>query len=496
MSGVAIANSQIHREARASAGEWAGLVILLIASAAVRLPYWPMHRDLADSLNYSIGALYTHVAHPPGSVGYCVLLGWVNDLFHDIKFTLIFVSFVAAMLAIFTCHRMAKAMGMGAAPALAAAALFGFSIDTFKASLLGGPHILEGLFSLLFGLLAWKAISKKRRGDALLASLVFALAGALRPTTTLLLFPLWLFMVARTLTGTGKLRRLALHLLIIVPVIAAWNWGNNHYMTLNGYGGRTYEDQVLAKTGYDFDSLNPTATTQSAVEHLTYHMPGAELLAWVEVKTGLRLMPHVPGWPTPSPSRAMRLMLVQALKQGWWIVVSLPLVVFLPILFLLNPKQFRSYRLKNLFFGIWILPAIVFFILGHMGTLTYLQVYLGALCLWSADVLWGQTETPHKPFVRKLSIAVVIGCLLLNVCFHTLTRPFQAADGMRRNLDLVLMQFDGYSIKHNFGTSRRTNNTTGFDQVTGPDRDYETAPDDRALLDAAWRNHFQYLPPR
>jgi hypothetical protein len=474
------------------------LLLVLIFAAAIRLPFWPLHRDLGDALNYSIGALYSHVAHPPGSVGYCLLLGWINHLFHKIQFTLILVSFVGGMTAIVACHRAAKAMEMPTVAALAAVCLYGLSINTLKASLLGSPHILEGLCSLLLGWLVWKAIHEARRGrqliDALLASLVFSAAGALRPTTTPLLFPLWLFMLWQTLGGTGRIQRFALHLLIVVPIIAAWSWGNSHYMTLAGYGGRTYQDQVLTGSSYDFESLSPGAAPSNAPEHLTFHMPGAELLAWVEVKTGLRLMPHVPGWPTPSLGRALRLLVTQTLKQGWFIVVSLPLVVVLPIAIWLEPGRLKGQALRQLFFAVWILPSIAFFVLGHMGMLTYLQVYLGGLCLWSADLLLGNPRAPRRSPFHRLAIAATLGCVVLNVAFFTLTRPFQSTGGVRGTLDLVLMQFDGYATRHNFGASRRGGVTTTLEQSTGPDHDYMTAPDDKALLDAAWRNHFQYLP--
>jgi hypothetical protein len=469
------------------------LAILLAASAAVRLPFWPLHRELEDALRYCIGALVTHVAHPPGSVGYCLLLGWVNHAFHRISFTIILVSFVSAMLAILICHRMAKSIGLGGIPALLATALYAFSINTLKASLMGGPHIVEGLFSILFAWLVWRAIQQHRQMDALLATFVFATAGAFRPTTMPLLIPLWVYMLVHVWGSQRRWPRLAQHLLIAVPIIASWQWANEHFMAINGYGGQTYQTQVLTETAYEFADVN--SNTNAVATHLTFHLPGAEFLAWVEIKTGLRLMPHVPGWPTPSLARAARLAMMQTLKQGWWVVLSLPLAILLPILIPLNFSQLARQRKLTFFFALWILPSVASFILGHMGMLTYLQIYLGALCLFVMQLLSGDLHKPHTRFNQRVSHTLCIASLIVSLSAFILTRPFQAPDGVRRTLDLVLLQYDAYSIRNGFGTSRQLSNLNTAGNATGIDAQYINAPTDQALVETAWHNHYPYLPP-
>ncbi|MGD0387431.1 MAG: hypothetical protein ABSC42_00630 [Tepidisphaeraceae bacterium] len=495
--------------------EWIGLVSILIVGMVIRISDWPQFPDWGDPVNYSIGALYTHVAHPPGYVGYCLLLGWVNDLVHDIKTTLILVNVCAAIVATFLCHRVAHAVGLRGAAALAAASLYWFSVNTLHASLYGGPHVFEGLMSLLFGLLAIRAIQRKSISCALAASIVIAAAGSFRPTTTILLLPLWLYVIWRSDLHPlyRRLGQVAVHGAIVASIVAAWSWANNHYMTAQGYGGTTYQDQVVSSTTYDYDNLSGNAVGVRGAPRATFHMPVAELLAWIEVKTGLRLIPHVPGWPTPSLGRVIRLSGMQLVKQTWWLVFSLPIIVVLPVFALLRPSWLaRPPRETERILSLWILPAVTFFIVGHMGILTYLQIYLGPMSVATTYFLLGNPRkqetpgdvpadsnnaSPHAP-PRSLLGAVILGSLALSVGFYVFSRPFNAPSGTRRLLDIAALQFDGYSRRMAFTTSRNEGNTD-VPESSAPSvfSEYRAARTDRELLDVARRNQFLYarFPP-
>lgn len=472
---------------------------MLAAGLALELAFWPQARDLGDALNYSIGALYTHVAHPPGSVGYCLLIGWINNLIGDVRTTLILVGITISLVATVLCHRLARDLGLRGAAAVACAALYCLSVNTLNAGLGEGPHIIEGMMSLLAGLFAIRAIRDRSFGYALATTATVALAGSLRPTTTLLLAPMLVYTVWVAGSGVVMSRRagqLAVHLALFLPICAAWSWADQYYMTLNGYGGTTYQTQVLATSSADFDSFSATTVNNQPGARLEFHMPAAEVLGWIGAKTSVRLLPRVPNEPTPSLPRAARLAVVQTIKQAWWITFSIP-TIWLALLLVAFRQPLG--RFPNQLIALmcwWIAPSIVFFIVGHLGKLAYIQVYLGPLCAVVAVLLLGDMPASARSWVRTSARAAVACSVAASAAFFALSRPIGATSGLRRTIDVIAIQYGGYARRTAFATSRLAGNTTS-DAQSEAEREYLFARNDAELLEAARRNHFPYaiFPP-
>ncbi|MGD1275611.1 MAG: glycosyltransferase family 39 protein [Tepidisphaeraceae bacterium] len=468
--------------------EFFSLALLLAAGVLVRLAFWPHRNQSGDAIRYSIAALTTHVAHPPGYVGYCLLGGGFNHFVHHIQATFHVIDLCATMVGTIVCYCLAKAFGLRWPAALATAACYCFSINTLICSLYVSPYGLEGMFSALFGLLCLRALRGGSHKDALGATLIVALAGAFRPSTTLLLAPAWLYVLLSYTrqAAVPRGRWLVLHATIALPIVLAWTYANNRLMTQAGYGGRTYDLQVMQESSYDYASFHSSTTAS----HHTYHMPMAEILAWVENKTGFRLLPHVPDWPTPSLTRAARLAILQSAKQAWWILLSLPSIAMVFLLLLVRRRQLAGLRRTELLLlGWWILPGVLFFVMGHLGTLGYVQIYLPALCVATAYVLLGKSWSVVGPNVLKSgagrqrsSMGWFLAPVFAGLLFFAVARPFAATSGWRHSLNIIATPFTGYSIRTNFGVSRNPLAAHGEAWVD--------VPTDEQLIAAARKNHF------
>jgi hypothetical protein len=498
--------------------EIAALALLLLTAAAVRLPFWPRLIQTDDALNYYFGALSTHVAHPPGYIGYCVLGGLLNHLIGSIQVTFLLISFCASAMATALIHFLAKSFGLRWPAAFLTAVAYCFSINTQYASLSASPHIVEGMFAILIALLARQAMRTRRAGLAVAMTLVFALAGAFRPTTTLLLGPLWLYVMLRFASGAPRMRALGLILMqcvIAVAIVGGWSWANEHYTARAGYGHKSFEVQALMPSVYEYAGLSPKV--EIGPLRLTFHMPAVEIVAWIEVKTGWRLLPHLPGWPTPSLRRAGQLMLMQTLKEGWWFMMAAPCAVLLPLVWITRSRSiaFPSRPDRN-FLLLWILPAVLFFILGHMGAATYLQIYLPAVYLVTVYCLLGKWFGPAAGLSSEASdgsrvmtpiekarfmgakVNMPVPLALLCVCIggsftvFNFGHPFADNRGVRRLANLMLLQHTGRCLHEGSGMSRFQGDLEPSRKSDGDD--YAHARTDADLLRIARRDHFSPIP--
>ncbi len=439
---------------RSSGKEIVGLALLLALVGLVRLPFWPKFPLFGDGANYAFGALVSNVAHPPGSVGYCVLGGLLNDIVGNIQVTFLGLSWACSLAATAVCYFLAKEFGLSARAALLCAALYGTSLNTLASGLLVGPYIIEGTLAAAFVLFAMKASKEKSPGVAIAATAVFAFAGAFRPTTTYFLAPLWIYWL--TWLYRPKRTLLLVNAVIAVAIIVAWYRADDYFMTKAGYGNRTYELQALMPSTYDYVSLS--SAPKIGVAHLTYHMPMVEAIAWIEARAGVHLLPQVEGAPVPSLRRASTLAIIQLLKQSWWLVLSAPFVMLLPVAWIFGQNPWFSFpdRSKARVLAAWIAPASLFFVIGHMGQLAYLQIYLAAVCIFAVACFRQNGSTSVNSPLLYCGACVVA----VNLLFFVAARPFGAPSGWKRSADLAALGFGGRSLRDG-GISARIAGSTG-----------------------------------
>jgi hypothetical protein len=437
-----------------SRAEWIALVLLVVGMMALRLPFLNTWQPAGDALNYAIGALRTHVAHPPGSVGYCVLVGWINQAVGQVFVTMLGISLVSCAAAIVVCHFLAKAVGLRWQAALLAAGIYGASANTLLASIICLPHVVEGLFAATFGLLAVLAVRRRSFAHAVGATAVLALAGAFRPTTTFLLVPAWLFLLWTT---RPRAWQLLVHALVFAPIVGAWHFAGEHYMRKAGYGGATFDMQVMMPSLYEYASLSSTPERWAELRP-TYHMPWFEVATWIDRHAGLNLLPHKATWPEPRLKRALTLVAMQTLKFSYFLVVSAPAFVVAGMAWLSGtlgrgrraalPPAHLTWLL-----ALWLCAPALFFVFGHMGNSTYLQLILPATAVVATYVLLGPAaftgaeEAAPSP-VPRAWVALALAPSVVGMLYFEFGRPLPSTTRLNRTINLVLNQFTGRSVTH------------------------------------------------
>lgn len=459
--------------------QWGVVAAIVVISFAVRLPYLGTGPFGHDERVYCIAALKYHVAHPPGYFGYVALGAALNSFVHHINLTFEFISLVSALAATALVYFLAREMGLSWRAAAVAAVVYSFSLNTMYYSVLTANLVVEGMLVSLFALLAARAIGSKRLGTAGLsagfwATTVFASAGAIRPTTTMFLVPLWLYMLWCLRPRAGAL---VLHLAIAVPIVVGGAAANDYLMKRAGFAMETFSSRVMMPASYDYASFS-AATMHAAVAKPSYELPAFELMAWVHDRLHLHLLPTGSTWPTPSLRRAILLIAMQACKFGFYLVWSAPLLLVIPLVWLKRNRtaseRWQSGRVGQIwstvpiwqrwFYFWWVAPASMFFIVGHMGTPGFMQIFLPGLSVLLSTYLladwgpggagWGQAGTGT---VRMRHFALVLVLPLAGLVFFAGARPFDPlAKGWRGAANLLLLQYTGTGIREELALARST----------------------------------------
>jgi hypothetical protein len=474
------------------------LLLLLLLALLIRIPFLSAGVFHNDAFNNCMGGIYQFVAHPPGFVGFCSLGMLVNRAVGNINTSFVWINLVATLIGIYFCYKLALAVGMDGGRAVAVAAMYAASINLLYFSTVALSYSIEGMFSASIGWLAYTAVTRRSCRWALAVTLVWAVSGAFRPTTTVFLFPLWLYVVWRTTSWHSRASVLRAVILFVcaAPIIYGWSAVNKYFLAAKtGFdplvANQTYELQVMMPTTYDYSHL--AAAGEAEPVAFSYHWPCVELFSLLERKLNIHLLPHSSRWPEPSLAHAARLSGMQFFKLSFYTIFSAPLLLLAPVaLFLRSPKSgdegATPPRVDRMFFLAWIAPPALFYTFGHFGSFGYLQVFLPGLF-----VLLGSSLLRS---CRRSVTAVTIGVALVGMMFFLLARPLRGDSNMQKILDVIAFQYTGQAIRDQFATARRTLDREDGAQCSESVR---RARSDKELLDAAraigWdRNSYYKMP--
>jgi 4-amino-4-deoxy-L-arabinose transferase-like glycosyltransferase len=337
-------------------------------SVLLRLPFVPTALVNWDAVQFALATrsfdLERHQPHPPGYILYVSwgrLLSWATG---DANLAIALTSLVAGSLAVALLYLLGREM-IGGRSALVAAALFATSPLLWYYSVVALTYAVEAFFLLLVAWLSWRVITSRESGmmavpsrlatrDARLvvwSAIALGLAGGVRQSTLVLLFPLWLFAAARA--GRRPLRR------------------------------------GLAALG---------VTCLLWLLPLVYLAGGPVQY----VRTGLDLFLFV-GERTSVLYGGLRAVLgnLAHVGAGLLIGLNLSLVVFALCLIRPSPTRTRITRRQWGMLALWAGPALAVFVFGHIGQVGYLLLVMPALCL----VLAVQVEALGQRLTRPLRLA-------------------------------------------------------------------------------------------
>src|SRR6266404_2192536 len=209
------------------------LVLLTGAVAITRFVFRSHYLYDLDSVNFALAMQRfdprVHQPHPPGYFLYICFGRLLNIVFHDANLALVVMSIVASCGVAVVVYKMTLDW-FGPTAAQFAGIFFLLSPLAWFHGIVALTYIVEAFFSAFLGYLCWR-IDCARAGFILPAAIVLGVSAGVRPSSLVLLAPLFLFSL-RNATPKGRWMGLAALVLTLtawfVPVIAA-SGGLNAY---------------------------------------------------------------------------------------------------------------------------------------------------------------------------------------------------------------------------------------------------------------------------
>src|SRR3990170_8805989 len=200
------------------------LVLALSLSALTLLSRWPYRARMLynwDAVQFALALkeydVAKHQPHPPGYILYVWLGRLLNSFLHDPTLSYVVLAMLASAAATLVVYFLAAALydrltAVTAASLLAVSPLFWFYGSV------GLTYAGEALFACVVASLAYRALRGVER-HLYLGAVALGLAGGLRQSALLLLFPLWLGSAA---WGIRSLRKIGVAAGLLAVVVLAW----------------------------------------------------------------------------------------------------------------------------------------------------------------------------------------------------------------------------------------------------------------------------------
>ena len=316
-----------------------------------------------------------HQPHPPGYILYVVLGRIVNTWLDDPTAAYVALAVAFSGLTTFVVYYLARAV-YDRTTALAAASLLAVSPLFWFYGSVGLTYAGEALFASTVAYFAFRALNGSR-SDAYLAAWYLGVAGGMRQSLLVLLFPLWLGCVA---LGVRRLRVVAVGLAILSASVLTW------FLPMIWLTGGL-ERYVAASVELADSVVKPTSIVGGPLE-VTLRM-SRYLLESVLVALGpLTAASFLAPW--------------YVRREGW--------------------------GSREWFLLWWTLPSVIVCTLVHFGQAGYVLTFLPALVIFLSRVMvtalaHAGESLPHPRARVALTAAVVVLVVLVNGSFFVSARP-------------------------------------------------------------------------
>src|SRR5262245_17111041 len=364
---------------RADRLDYGMAVVLSLITVLSRLPYRARMLYNWDAVQFALALneydVVKHQPHPPGYILYVALGRLVHGFTGDAVGAYVLLAVLFSGAGTFVVYLLARAM-YDRPTAVVAAALLAVSPLFWFYGTVGLTYAGEALFASIVAYFAFRAL-RGSETDAWLAAGYLGLAGGLRQSLLMLLFPLWLGSVV---TGVRRWRTVLVGLVILAVAVLAWFVP---MIWLTGGLARYLEaSRQLADT-----VVKPTSILGGAPD-VTLRM-SRYVLESVLVALG--------------PLAAAALLLPWYVRRHGWGA---------PEWFLLA----------------WTVPPVLVYTLVHFGQAGYVLTILPALVILLSRVLLAALaraaeRLPSVPARAALTGAVVMIIVLANGAFFVSARP-------------------------------------------------------------------------
>jgi hypothetical protein len=335
--------------------------ILMAATALTRFVFRSRYLYDIDSVNFALALRRfdpsVHQPHPPGYFLYVCLGRLVNGLFHDANAALVAIGIVFSCGAVAMIYVLAHRW-FGRNAALFAGLIFLFSPLAWFHGTVALTYIVEAFFSALTGYLCWRIYCGAAR-FILPGAMVVGVAAGFRPSSLLLLGPLFLYSFRN-----ANRKQAAAGMGALVLTLLAW-----FIPMIRIGGGRTYLSSLVS--------------------------------LWLAVPSrGTVFNSSV--WN--SLARAATILGIYFLCFGC--------AAILP--FRARSGDSSIDRPKTIFTLVWIGPGLLFFTFIYLKFVNsgYLLALAPPVCAWMG--LWAATWYANSHWSRALKLAAVAGCAAAN----------------------------------------------------------------------------------
>jgi len=353
-----------------------GLALVTLAS---RWPYRARMLYNWDAVQFALALrefdIAKHQPHPPGYVLYVGLGRLVNATLGDPTQAYVTLAMVFSAATTFTVYWLARALYDRVTAAAAGALLAVSPLFWFYGSV-GLTYAGEAFGASLMALLAYRTLA----GSVIhlyVGALCLGLAGGLRQSLLVLLFPLW---AACAVLGVRSRARLAAAAAILVGAVLAW------FLPL-----------VWLSGGWT-----------------AYLRASTELYASTVLPTSLL------GGDLETTVRQARYVLESVLVGLGPLAIALGA---LPVY-----VRRRGWATREWFLVTWVVPPLAFYTLGHFGQAGYVLTFLPALVILLSgavvELVSAGAERLRRPQWRwALTLAALGPLLLINTGFFVSARP-------------------------------------------------------------------------
>jgi hypothetical protein len=351
--------------------------LLAVLTVVSRLPYRARMLYNWDGVQFALALneydVVKHQPHPPGYILYVALGRLVNHGLNDPTATYVGLAVAFSGLTTFVVYYLGRVI-YDRATALAAASLLAVSPLFWFYGSVGLTYAGEALFACIVAYFSWRALQGSET-DSWLAAGYLGLAGGLRQSALLLLFPLWL---GSTIIGVRRARAIMVGVALIALAVVAW-FLPMIWIT-GGFGRYIAASLDLAET-----VVRPTSILDGAFE-ATLRM-SRYLLESVVVGLGP--------------------LAVAAVLLPWYV-------------------RRHGFGTRERFLVAWTVPPVLVYTLVHFGQAGYVLTFLPALVILLTHVLLvalGSAVT-LAPRLRAAAAGLVVTLVVIvNTSFFVSARP-------------------------------------------------------------------------
>jgi len=360
--------------------DWALALSFGLLTLLLRLPYRMGVPYNWDAVQFALALkefdVTKHQPHPPGYVLYILLGRLLNSWLDDGAQVYVLLSVLSSAATTLVVFLLTRAL-YDRLTAITASALLAVSPLFWFYGVVGLSYAAEALIASLVAYLSYQALLGRER-YVYLSAIYLGLAGGVRQSVTLLLFPLWLMSLIR---GTRSLKKVSIALGLVALAVLTWflpmiwlTGGLDRYLEASNQ----LFSSTIAKT-----SVFNEASWELMLQQLRFLLESTAVGLGV-LLFGLLGLPFF--WR----------------RNGWGL-----------------PEQFLL---------VWTLPPFIFYTLVHFGQAGYVLTYLPALVILLSRMLIVSIEAITRnmvwPVARWSVMGVVVGVLvLMNGAFFVSAKP-------------------------------------------------------------------------